>query len=154
LNSLHSVTGIGREVLATGNALNQPSWVAHYRDGTWRRDEVGRGGIVLIAASSPTDIWAVSRHHQAFHSDGTRWTRYDTTPLEVAAATIAPGGEAWLVGERGTILHWDGAALRPSASGTQEVLWSVYAPAPGQVLVGGSRLYRYNPAGKGTAEAP
>jgi hypothetical protein len=150
-NSLHSVTGIGREVLATGNALNQPSWVARYQGGAWRRDEVGKGGIVLIAASSPTDIWAVSRHNQAFHSDGTRWTRYDTTPLEMRAVAIAAGGEAWLVGEAGTILHWDGAALRPSPSGTQEGLWSVYAPARGQVLVGGSQLYRYNPAAKGAA---
>jgi hypothetical protein len=149
LNSLHTVSGIGREVLATGNDLNQPSWVARYKDGAWRRDEVGTGGIVLIAASSATDIWAVSRRNQAFHSDGAHWTRYDTTPLEISAVAVAPGGEAWLVGEAGTILHWDGAALRPSPSGTRDVLWSVYAPERGQVIVGGSQLYRYTPAGKG-----
>jgi hypothetical protein len=140
-NSIQRLTGAGGEIIVPVNALGKPSSIARLRGGTWTREEVGTGGVVWLAASAPSDVWAVSFRHQGFHFDGTSWTRHETSPLETRAVHVSPEG-TWLAGEKGLIMRWDGTAWRHSPSGTTEGLWSIYAPPGGTPIAGGERLYR------------
>jgi len=35
-------------------------------------------------------------------------------------------GDAWIVGDSGTVLHWDGAMWHPSDSGTSNALLAIW----------------------------
>jgi len=72
--------------------------------------------LEAVAASSPSDIWAVG--YEAIHFDGATWTAFPVPELKAANALILLGvadispTDAWavgnLVGAGQVIWHWDG----------------------------------------------
>jgi hypothetical protein len=59
-----------------------------------------------IRGRAADDLWAVAAGGQAFHFDGRSWTSSATgTERALAGVWVAPSGDAWTVGERGTILR-------------------------------------------------
>lgn len=46
-------------------------------------------------------------------------------------------GDVFAVGERGTLLHYDGSAWRPQASGTQASLKGIWGSGPHDIFVVG-----------------
>lgn len=91
---------------------------------------VSNNALQAVAASSPSDVWAVGQ--TAIHFDGTDWTAFptptingDNTSYLDGVVDISPT-EAWAAGITGigtgspnqVIEHWDGAS------------WSVFKGPP------------------------
>ncbi|MBL9005756.1 MAG: hypothetical protein JNJ46_15980 [Myxococcales bacterium] len=141
--SVHELWGTAQQVLIPVNTKDTMKHIARYRGGVWSKEPVGPGGLTLIHGSSDTDIWALSRQGQGYHFDGTSWKSFPTIDkISLWSLSVAGPDRALAVGDKGTILRWDGHAWLRSASGTEAQLVSVYAPTGGKALVGGDRLYR------------
>lgn len=76
-----------------------------------------------------------------FRYDGAEW-REETLGVEVPLLNWIHGfgpNDVTVVGNAGTILHFDGAGWSPQGSGTTEDLWGVWGAAPNDLwAVGGS----------------
>lgn len=96
------------------------------------------------------DLWAVGWMGMILHHDGEGWTRirgcvvdeqgkYASIPENTPLFDIAgrEDGHAWAVGDRGTILHYDGQGWSAETSGTRAHLRSVIALADGRVMASG-----------------
>jgi hypothetical protein len=142
-SSIQVLWGTGQQVLVPVNTKDPMKYMARLRDGVWSKEPVGPGGLPLLHGSSETDIWAMSGQGQGYHYDGKTWTRFPTnSQISLWALSVAGPERAFAVGDRGTILRWDGRAWQGSESGTQAQLVSVYAPPSGPAWVGGDQLYR------------
>jgi hypothetical protein len=99
----------------------------------------------------PSDVWAVGgwagRAGFAWHYNGSEWT---DIPLpadlprsqtgEIPALFKVWGrstNDVWIVGARGTVLHWDGAGLTRIPADTEDTLFAVHGHADDIVIVGG-----------------
>ncbi len=101
-----------------------------------------------VWGSSPTDVWAVGGDpfgmddtDLILHYDGTEWT-VASVPMPEGVAFFKVWGAAaddvWVVGQRGQIVHFDGAAWSRVASPTTSPLFTVSGNASGEVwAVGG-----------------
>lgn len=104
------------------------------------------GTLLAVWGTSERDVWAVG---------GALGNGFDALVLRFDGATwrrLAPGGaetywwvhgtsasDVWLVGEKGRITHWDGAAFTEVPSGTDATLFGVWAAAPDDAwAVGGT----------------
>ncbi len=141
--------------------------IAHW-DGTAWSASVPKSGhrYSAVWASSQSDAWAVG--DAVRHWDGTSWS----TSLEGSDAGLPNFGEAppyngvwgsgpndvWVVGDHGTILHWNGAAWSPVASGTTDDLYGVWGSGPFDVWVVGDHgtilHYALPPAGPCSLDCP
>ena len=101
-----------------------------------------------VWGTSPTDVWAVGGDpfgmgdtDVILHYDGSTWTPA-TVPMPEGVAFFKVWGTAsddvWVVGQRGQILHWDGAAWSHVASPTTAPLFTVHGNTSGEIwIVGG-----------------
>ncbi|MCE9577586.1 MAG: hypothetical protein K8W52_30835 [Deltaproteobacteria bacterium] len=138
--SVHEVFGEadGTVLVPRNLAGKVPAVLRRSPDGAWRLDEVGPGGVVHLAGSSPADRWAIGAMELAYHSDGRAWRATPLAGTRTLGAWATSPTEAYLVGVGGSIQRWDGAAWQPSASGTDADLWTVFAPPGMKPLVGGA----------------
>jgi hypothetical protein len=112
------------------------------------------GALLSVWGTSERDVWAVGgplgnvgRGALVLRFDGTKWRRLAIAPrVRVLAETESfwwvhgtSASDVWLVGEKGRITHWDGAAFREDVSGTTATLFGVWAAASNDVwAVGGT----------------
>ncbi len=68
------------------------------------------------------------------------WTWLDPRPqgLNLVAMWFAARNDGWIVGERGTALHWDGEAWHVTPTGTLAHLSSVWGTGPSDVWASGT----------------
>lgn len=104
-----------------------------------------------VWGASPSDIWAVggSGFPEAtatlLHYDGAAWATVELPTLErpgVRALFKVWGtgaDDVFIVGQRGTLLRWDGSTLREELVGTSDDLISVWGTGPDRVAVVGGR---------------
>ncbi len=59
------------------------------------------------------------------------------TDVDLDAIWAAGGGEAWVAGKGGTLLHWDGRSWNPVASGTSHGLHAIRGSSTHDVWVVG-----------------
>lgn len=112
----------------------------------WRAlaDLEGDGWRMNVWASGPDDVWVAGgspERGELRHFDGTRWQTRDTgVAVPLLNWTFGfSAADVFVVGNRGTILRWDGAAFAVEDSGTTEDLWGIWGSAPDDVwAVGGS----------------
>jgi hypothetical protein len=136
--SVHEIFGLrGGEVIVPRNLAGETPSIARFVKGAWKLEPVGPGGVVHLAGSGPRDLWAIGAREHAYHFDGFAWSRFPTSGTRILGAYATSPTEAYLVGESGLILAWNGTAWTPSASGTSGRLWSVYAPPGAPALAGG-----------------
>ena len=98
-----------------------------------------------------SDLWAVGWMGLILHHDGTEWQQVrgcvvdsagkypsvaENTPLFDICCT--DDGLAWAVGDRGTILHFDGTGWVTEDAGTRAHLRSVIVLGDGQVMASGA----------------
>jgi hypothetical protein len=114
-------------------------------------------GLLAVAASSPTDIWAVGQ--TAIHFDGTAWTAYATPMIHGDNTSYLDGvvdfspTDAWAAGIVGigtatpgqVIEHWNGAAWNvvtgPTfASGDQPEIFGMTAVSANDIWAVGTLL--------------
>src|SRR2546422_11724983 len=68
-------------------------------------------------------------------SDGWCWSNPLPQGNHLRSAWGSASNDVWAVGDRGTILHWDGGEWSASASGTENYLYSVWGSASNDVWV-------------------
>lgn len=103
----------------------------------------GRSGLLAIAGSSGSDLWAVGYQHNRpviVRYDGQVWARStsDVQGAVNAITNLAPD-DAWAVGER--VQHWDGSAWGELGTVRAEgTLAGVAAVGPADIWAVGSRI--------------
>jgi hypothetical protein len=114
-------------------------------------------GLLAVAASSPSDIWAVGQ--TAIHFDGTQWTAFATPMIHGDNTSYLDGvvdfspTDAWAAGIVGigtaapgqVIEHWNGAAWNvvtgPTfAAGDQPEIFGMTAVSPNDIWAVGTLL--------------
>ncbi len=115
-----------------GGGSPAPAWQVVY-DGT----ELG-GALLSVWGTGPDEVFTVGGplgntggSAVAYRFDGTSWK------------DLAPGGDdsfwwvsgtsstdVWMVGEKGRMTHWDGAALTEYPRVTTATIWGVWAASP------------------------
>jgi hypothetical protein len=108
--SLSSVWGTAPDdVWACGyeeNFEDDGSLVLHWDGDTWSLVP-GGGRFNDIWGSSPDDLWGVG--HEISHWDGNAWEHVlSAGTMEEFHAVGGIGGDVWVVGDRGVILHRQG----------------------------------------------
>ncbi len=103
-----------------------------------------------IAASAPSQGWAVGDGGTLVARDGQSWRQVDgPTTAALNAVTFPSAGAGWAVGEQGVILQWDGAAWQsvasPVTSYTSLRAVAFLAPHDGWA-VGDGVILRYQPS--------
>lgn len=105
-----------------------------------------------VWGQTPDDMWAVGgfagRDGFAWRYDGTTWENVilpddlPRTDRDEAPALFKVWGrghdDVWMVGGRGTVLHWDGDAITRVEVDTQEQLFTVSGTDDEVAIVGGS----------------
>ncbi len=126
--------------------------VIFHFDGTeWKRQPVSAPVPVhSLWGTSRNDLWAVGWMGLVLHHDGRVWTKVrgcvtneggkysdasENAPLFGVAGL--PNGQAWAVGDRGTILHFDGQDWVSENSGVRAHLRCVVILPDGRVLAAG-----------------
>lgn len=107
-------------------------------------DATDTGWLLSTWGSGAGDVWAVGGAPDAgvaMHYDGSAWAERPIgldVPLLDWVFGFGPD-DVWMVGNEGTILHYDGAAFHLEASGTTENLWGIWGSSPTDLwAVGGS----------------
>jgi hypothetical protein len=94
-----------------------------------------------VWGSGPNDVWVVGDSLDglvglASHWDGTTWTRTDVGSVPLLGAVSGQGaGDAWAVGDHGTVARWDGSTWRSTTAGTDATLNAVWVDGPDDVWV-------------------
>ena len=104
------------------------------------------GTLLSVWGPSERDVWAVGGalgngfDALVLRFDGTTWRRLAPGKTETFWWVHGTSGsDVWLVGEKGRITHWDGAAFTEVPSGTDATLYGVWAAAPDDAwAVGGT----------------
>lgn len=116
--------------------------------GDWQVDDVPTDQDLWgVWGSSPDDVWAVggSDRPVIVRYDGTSWSSVEVPTL--AHDNVNSLFKVWgtgpehvfIVGENGTILHWDGEQLRDQSPETRKDLISVWGSGPDRVAAVGGR---------------
>jgi hypothetical protein len=104
------------------------------------------GWLLDTCGPSPDDLYAVGGTESTaavMHFDGKTWSPLD---LGVSAPLLNwchafSSSDVTMVGNAGTVLHWDGAAWTQQPTPTTQNLWGVWGAAPGDLWsVGGDGL--------------
>jgi hypothetical protein len=101
-----------------------------------------------IWGSSPSDVWAVGGREGggggafAWRLDGDQWVDAAGFPAELADKALwkmwgSGADDAWMVGDGGTAVHWDGNGLEPVNLGGGESLFTVHYADGVYAAVGG-----------------
>lgn len=135
-------------------AVGRGGSALHFDGTSWRKAETPSAqNLWGVWGASMNDVWAVGG--DAFPSedlrgvilrwDGTTWTEM-ALPEGLDAGEVYAWFKVWgsgpsdvyIVGQKGAVLHWDGAALTEVDVGAEEDLIAVWGTGPDNVaLVGG-----------------
>lgn len=114
-------------------------------------DQSGSTSLYSVAMSSATAGWAVGGYlfHRGGESgviwrfDGSGWREVARQTNTLRSVAALPDGEAWVVGEGGTVLHESGGRWDPVDAGTADDLLSVAMRSPDEGwAVGGHETIR------------
>jgi len=110
-------------------------------DAGWLLSVWGPSTEVLYAVGGVPEDGVLDGHAVIMRRDGETWAPVDTG-LDLPLMNWVFGFSAddvFLVGNRGTIVHWDGGAWTIQETPTDDQLWGVWGAAPDDVYaVGGS----------------
>jgi len=118
----------------TGDATAMASPVTEVLYGVW--------------GAAPDDVWAVGGNPFGtgdvdiiLHYDGSDWTRMPLTAgpgVSLFKVWGSGSDDVFVVGQSGTILHWDGSSWSPQTSGARPTLFTTSGTGPNDVFaVGG-----------------
>lgn len=126
--------------------------VLRFDGSTWSAQDSGTTeNLWGVWGAAPDDLWAVggSGFPEAtptvLHYDGTAWST-QTLPTLIRANVHglfkvwgSSADNVYVVGQRGVVLHWDGAAWTEELVGATDDLVAVWGTAPDRVLAVGGR---------------
>ena len=115
------------------------SRVFHFDGVTYRDTSVHAGPVPIhtILGFSPGDPW-IFTWADLLRKDGAGWANHGLRE-DLHAVWAQSATQGWIAGARGVLLQWDGARLRPRASGTPEHLYALWGSGPDDVWAGGAK---------------
>lgn len=125
------------DVWVQWEAYEGPGGVVRWDGSGWREQQAP---YMPVWGSATDDAWAVD-HGSLFHWNGVDWTEYPASGIRAVWGTSA--NQAWAVGERETVMEWDGTTWRtlpPPSCGHQNycaALNDVWATGPKDIWVVG-----------------
>jgi hypothetical protein len=132
-----------RAAAATFGFSVQDAWVAgngieHWDGQSWTQEVASGGTFTSLFGSFPTDVWAVGPGGIQ-HYDGHAWSAMPAPSGAPALSGVWVSAlwDAWFVGARGTVVHWDGSTLASVPSGTTKDLTCVTGTSAADVWAGG-----------------
>jgi hypothetical protein len=133
----------GRAAAATFALAPNNVWVAgdgieHWDGRAWTQQVPGGARFTSLFGSFNTDVWAAGPGGIQ-HYDGHAWTAL-TPPADagaIAGVWVSALYDAWLVGAKGTVVHWNGNVLTLLPTMTNKDLTAIAGTVPGDVWVGG-----------------
>jgi hypothetical protein len=141
-----------------GGGLSNACGVRPCIDGWCYEHPLPAGEDLLdVAGANAADVWAVGAHLHTQHWDGDGWTLHRAPAWTAPDGTIAlptlngvwvaPGGEAFTVGNLGAVYRWSAGAWHPMASPTELALRGVWGAAADDVwAVGEGGIFHYDGA--------
>jgi hypothetical protein len=135
--------------------------VLHYDGDSWTSTDVSNlidasagamtGALYGVFAAAPDSVWAVGFsgvQSVILHFDGHAWTNQASSLMSdqtLRAVYGLSGQRVWAVGDKGTILSFDGAQWTLDKSSTQAALYAVHALVDHDVwAVGANVALRWN----------
>jgi hypothetical protein len=127
--------------------------LVHFDGRAFTRIRAPDGALLSVAAVGPGEAWAVGQGGGVLHVRGDTVEAFhlvgaDDKPLRHALRAVAASGrdDVFIAGDAGTLLHWDGRALRrvdTRAAGPEAGFSALIAPSkrPGW-LVGPGGVWR------------
>jgi hypothetical protein len=121
--------------------------VRRWNGTTWSSVTVpicGGAAITAIGGTAANDVWLVGYGGQAFRYNGTFTPLPQANNVDLNGLWAASASEAYFVGTRGAILHWNGSSVADEQIGMMVTLTAVWGSSPSDVwTVGaGGRIYR------------
>ncbi|MCA9582448.1 MAG: hypothetical protein KC416_11680 [Myxococcales bacterium] len=127
--------------------------ILHWDGDTWEKEtSPTTQNLWGVWGTSPDNRWAVGGNAVAadgvptlLHDDGTGWSTVELPPLmrpKVYALFKVWGTDennVYAVGQRGTVLHWDGSVLTEELVGTGEDLISLWGSGRDRIMAVGGR---------------
>lgn len=125
--------------------------ILHHDGAGWTREDVPPHlPVHALWGRTCSELWAVGWMGGILRYDGRHWqkvrgaevgedNKYTSCPVNEPLFAIAgtPDGMVWAVGDRGTILHFDGSSWQNETSGTNAHLRAVVVLEDGRVLAAG-----------------
>ena len=133
-------------------AVGPSHTILHHDGAEWLRMDTGdmRTGLQGVWGSSSQDVYAVgydslyngetySWEGRVWHYDGSAWTNVVTGTIPSLRAVWGSGAnDVYAVGEKGTILHYDGATWRDTnTTGITKTLNAIWGASPTDVFAAG-----------------
>lgn len=133
--------GVTGALVHIENAQSEAPIVTPVDSQTW-------AGLNGVWAASKSDVWAVGGNGAIRHCAGTpdAWDVVTNVPTtdDLYAVAGTSASDVWAVGANATVLHYDGqhwSKVRVTGlAGRTPTLFSVWAPSPGHVWIGGEGL--------------
>jgi len=128
--------------LGRGPYLTPGNRAYRYDGAAWNLMEGEVPGFCLWG-SSPVNVYAVGAGaYGAYHYDGHSWSQQ--YPVNRGYSNLAVGGTSssnvFIVGNLGSVLHYDGSAWQTQNSGTDDVLADVWVASTTDVFILGSSM--------------
>jgi hypothetical protein len=121
------------DIFAVGSGTGKGS-VLHWDGSAWTRTLVS-GDVFAVSANSSGNVVMVGG---AIYSwTGSAVSFVAGTPGYLRAIWHAPSGKAFAVGDRGTIMMFDGSQWSQMTSGTTATLWGVWGTSATDVFIAG-----------------
>jgi hypothetical protein len=138
----------GRPVIVGTNGT-----VLWRRTDGWETEQLPNGPKLWgVWGPARDDVWVVGRTSGrdqtdpiAFHYDGTDWTKRSLPDLrhdgvDSLFKVWGTGSDnVYLVGDKGTLLHWDGSTIRDESPSITDDLIAVWGAGPDDIAVVGGR---------------
>ncbi|WP_433328826.1 hypothetical protein [Spirillospora sp. CA-294931] len=134
------------DVWVVGTAKGGTGHTAHWTGRAWRGGTLRGAVLRAVEARTPSEVWAAGGR------GGTgaiwRWNGHKWAPVplrdrveELTSLSARAAGDAWAVGGRASVLHWDGRAwtrVRGPQLPAGATLTDIAAPRPGEAWTVGT----------------
>ena len=145
VNSLQAVWGSSStDVFAAGVGI-----MLHYDGSTWT-PVPGELGATSLWGSSSTDVFGITESYSGsriMHYNGIRWdTSLASTDWALHRLWGSSSTDVYAVGDRGTILHYDGVAWQETG-GSDSDMYGVWGSSAQDVFVVGGGDFWYSQSG-------
>ena len=124
----------------------------HFDGHAWAKENLGTiASVTRLGGTGKSDVWAIGNaigpdFANIAHFDGTTWdTSSSISTMQLFGVSVRNQNDAWIVGQEGRMLRWDGHAWSDAATGptvgdpaTRPALTSVWGSGPGDVWAVGT----------------
>jgi hypothetical protein len=111
--------------------------ILHFDGQAWSIRLTSNTALFGLWSMGADSVWAVGTDIVRYNGASGEWGLKENSWGTQNAVWGAAPDDVWIVGDKGTLLHWDGQQLKAIPSGTESNLRSIWGNAPDNIWVGG-----------------